>query len=207
MLGAAMDGQISVGGVTANLDASFSDIVDRLEFSVMLNYRAEKDKLSLNLDTIFMALGADTPNGLATVDFDQTLIEGSAGWKVHENFELVGGLRYNELDGTLRGRATATPIYASQDASWIDPFVGAWARLPLAPSFALILRGDVGGFGVGSEMAYQAAAYLRYQTSGTLSFVAGWRYLDQRYEDGEGARRFVYDVATQGPTVGITWNF
>ncbi|MBE2215350.1 MAG: hypothetical protein IAE82_15865 [Opitutaceae bacterium] len=207
MIGAAMDGSTTVGGITAPVDVSFSDIMDNLEFGAMANYRAEKDRLSLNLDVIFMGLGFDGPNGRSALDFDQIMVEGSTGWRLSDNVEILGGARYNKLDGSVRLLDTEEPRSASQDKSWVDPFVGAWARVPLSQSFAILLRGDVGGFGVGSEMAYQFAGYLRYQTSGSVSIVAGWRYLDQDYEEGEGARRFVYDVTTQGPVLGLGWHF
>ena len=39
----------------------------------------------------------------------------------------------------------------SGSVDWVDPFVGARLRQLLAPGQNLTLRGDVGGFDVGSD--------------------------------------------------------
>ena len=205
-LGASMDGEVEVRGIPVTVDVPFSDIWSNLEFGAMFNYRAEKDRLSLNADLIYMGLGGSSPNGLAEIDFDQWMVEGSAGWRLGEAIEVIGGLRYNDLDAKLQTRGPGG-LTASQGKSWVDPFVGARAIVPLSGSFSLIARGDVGGFGVGSEMAWQVAAYLRYATSNSVSIILGYRCLDMEYEDGEGANRFVYDMTIQGPAFGVTWRF
>ena len=90
-LGAAMDGTVAIGPIEAEVDMSFSDIVSNLEFGAMANYRGEKGKFSLGLDIIYMGLGATTESGLAEVDFDQWMVEGTAGWRLTDIIEVFGG--------------------------------------------------------------------------------------------------------------------
>ncbi len=69
------------------------------------------------------------------------------------------------------------------------------------------LRGDIGGFGVGSDFAWQAIATLRWQFSPRTGVGLAYRHLDMDYEDGKGANRFLYDVATSGPALGVVFTF
>ena len=69
------------------------------------------------------------------------------------------------------------------------------------------MRGDVGGFGVGSDFAWQAFPYLGWQFAQWGSLQAGYRWVDMDYETGSGANRFKYDMLYRGPQVGITVRF
>jgi opacity protein-like surface antigen len=204
-LGAAMDGTAGIGNLEVPVDMSFSDIVDNLELGAMAHYRAEKAKLSLNLDVIYMGLGG-TVLGLGDIDFDQWLVEGTAGWRTSDKVELFAGVRYNDIAAKVAIGGSA-PMTIKRGESWYDPIVGARLWLPLSGAFSCIVRGDVGGFGVGSDFSWQLGAYLRYATTSNSSLLVGYRYLDMDYESGEGAGRFLYDMTIQGPAVGFNWNF
>lgn len=205
-LGAAMDGTVAIGPIEAEVDMSFSDIASNLEFGAMANYRGEKGQFSLGLDVIYMGLGATTEGGLAELDFDQWMVEGTAGWRLTDIIEVFGGVRYNDLSANIALLLPESPS-VSRGRSWFDPIVGARAWIPLSSSLDLILRGDIGGFGVGSELTWQLAAHLRYHFSESFSALLGYRYLVTDYEDGQGLNRFVYDMTTQGPTLGLSWRF
>ena len=80
---------------------------------------------------------------------DQWLVEPTLSYRVNEYFEPLAGVRYNHLNGELRGPGILpTPVIPSGIQDWWDPIVGANLRLPLGKGFSLNLRGDVGGFGV-----------------------------------------------------------
>ncbi len=66
------------------------------------------------------------------------------------------------------------------------------------------LYGDVGGFGVSSDLTWQAYGGLGFQLNDWFSAQAGYRYLLEDFDDGS----FVYDVALHGPLIGVsilTW--
>ena len=54
---------------------------------------------------------------------------------------------------------------SSAGKSWIDPFVGVHFMAPLAERWWFGARGDVGGFGVGSDLAWQAYADIGFNAS------------------------------------------
>lgn len=211
VFGAAMDGRSGVGNAVVDIDAGFSDILDNLETGFMGMYRGTYGRYSVTFDGIFMALGANGtgPSGFATgdVDMDQLALEADFGYAVTEQFTVFAGLRYNDLSLET---STVGPLGSrSREASksWIDPVVGAHFTLPLSDPWSLNLRGDVGGFGVGSELAWQGIATLRWQATPSFGVLAAYRYIDMDYEDGDGNAAFIYDVSISGPALGFVFTF
>ena len=85
--------------------------------------------------------------------------------------------------------------------------MGARFRLPLGKKFSFNVSGDVGGFGVNSNIAWQAFPYFSWQFAKWGSVQAGYRWLYIDYETGSGLDRFKYEVLTQGPQLGLTVHF
>lgn len=86
---------------------------------------------------------------------------------------------------------------------WFDPYVGLAGRYNLSPAAYLMARADVGGFGLGSQLTWQAYGAVGYQFTRRIYGEAGYRAL---YVDYRRAG-FVYDVYTKGAqiTVGVTF--
>ncbi|MCU0975034.1 MAG: hypothetical protein MUC71_01815 [Steroidobacteraceae bacterium] len=207
-----MDGTAGVGPVEASVDVGFSDILDNLEMAFLGTYRASKGPLSLTMDVVYMGLGETVrgPGGLVTadIDMDQTALEGTAGWALTEQFVLFGGLRYVDLSVDVQARTPQGDLgAASGSESWVDPIVGARYTIPFNDQWSLALRGDIGGFGIGSDFAWQAAAAVRWQASPRVGVLAAYRYVDMDYEDGSGAGFFKYDMSISGPALGVVFTF
>jgi opacity protein-like surface antigen len=210
--GSAMEGTVGIGPVSAEAEMSFSDILDDLEFGFMGAYRASRDRYSIAVDAIYMGLGATEkgPGGAlkADIDVDQIGLEADFGYAVGERVTLFGGLRYVSLDAELRVTGPlGNELTASEEQDWVDPVVGAIYSWPFADQWTLNLRGDIGGFGVGSDFAWQGMATLRWQFSPRTSLGIAYRYLDMDYEDGKGSDYFKYDMATSGPAMGVIFTF
>ncbi len=91
----------------------------------------------------------------------------------------------------------------SKSNDWFDPYVGLRGRYQFAEKLYATARGDIGGFGIGSDLTWQIYGALGYEVSHTIFAEVGYRYLFIDYRD-EG---LIYDVATRGfqVTVGITF--
>lgn len=208
----SMEGTIGIGDVEAEADLSFSDLLENLEIGFMGTYRASRDRYSVVVDAIYMGLGMvqKGPAGIvkSDVDVDQIGLEVDLGYELSEAFTVLGGARYVDLDTHIR---VSGPLDASasahQEYDWIDPVVGLQWHRPLSDRWSVMLHGDAGGFGVGSQFAWQAIAVLRWQFSSTAGAALAYRYLDIDYEEGRGANRFKYDVATSGPALGLVFTF
>jgi opacity protein-like surface antigen len=206
--GAALDGTTGVGNVTADVDASFSDILDNLEMGFMGAYRGKRDRYSIAADFVYMGLGATErgPGGVleADIDVDQVALEVSAGYEVIDRLTLFGGLRYNALSTELEVRGPLGNVErAEADESWVDPLIGAHYTIPINDTWSASLRGDIGGFGVGSDFAWQGVATLRWQVTPRVGTALAYRYIDMDYEDGG----FTYDMSISGPALGVVFSF
>jgi len=216
-MGAAIDGKAQIGPVEVPVDLSISDVFGALEFGAMAAYRAENDTWSFSADATFMGLaGSDTTEGgrlNGTIDVDQFTLMGTFGRRVSENTELLFGLAYFDLSTDLRVTSTGgvpVDLAASRDVDWIDPTIGLRYNRPINDNWRLNLRGDIGGFGVGSDLMYHLLANVQWQASETVGMVFGYRLIDFDYEEGAsglGGNYQRYDLTEQGPLVGVSISF
>lgn len=178
------------------------------------------------------------PGGLATLsgnvkaDYEQAIIEVGAAYEILSGvspglgsaaFDVLAGGRYWNQETTV---AANTEISAPLDAlpiiggrrvarsgsvDWVDPFIGARLRQQLAPGQNLTLRGDIGGFDVGSEFTWQVLATYDFQLCVTdrytLDGYLGYRALSVDYSQGSGNNRYEFDALMQGPVMGVTMRF
>jgi len=129
-------------------------------------------------------------------------------------FDVLAGARYTYLGvsaNTKLGvdeRAFKRDVDGSHD--WVDPFIGGRLMLGIADSVDFTLRGDIGGFGVGSDFTWNTQALVGYRFTllgAKAEAWGGYRALSQDYTDGSGHKAFKWDVIMHGPVLGmsITW--
>jgi hypothetical protein len=199
------------------VDASISDVLDNLEFGAMLAYRVNNDTWSFMGDATFMGLGAhethDTPlDGTVKgeIDVDQVTLMATFGRRWTEHLEFLFGLAYVGLSADVSLRSTSggpLDVAAGKDADWIDPTIGLQYNRPLGDAWRLNLRGDVGGFGVGSDLMYHLLASARWQATDTVGAFFGYRLISYDYEEGSGRNYQHYDLTEQGPMLGVSVSF
>ena len=95
--------------------------------------------------TRFTMPHGDSPGIPVAID----LIAGARYWYQQANVSFNWAGRSNIADLVVGARGLA--IAKSGTVDWTDPLIGARARLMIAPGQNLFVRGDVGGFGVGSK--------------------------------------------------------
>ena len=133
---------------------------------------------------------------------------GSPAWANQMfTFDLLAGGRYTHLKIELDFKRIG-----NQDKSkdWVDPFVGAATQIGLTDKLSFRVRGDVGGFGVGSDITLNGVGLLGYKVrpfglDGTLA--AGYRALYQDYTDGSGRNKFTWNMTLHGPVLGLAVTF
>lgn len=168
-----------------------------------------------------------TVGGALDLNFQMAILEAGAAYEVFRSgplaVDLLGGVRYwhqkadlsVDLVGTLDLAGLeitgARALARSGSVDWLDPLVGARVRYAVAPGHDLFLRGDVGGFGAGSEFSWQAIAgysfdFANYQGI-TFSGILGYRALYVDYAKGEGRTRYEFDILQHGPVLGVSMRF
>lgn len=95
---------------------------------------------------------------------------------------------------------TALPgeeLHASK--AWVDPFIGFRGRVGLNDRLYLTGRGDIGGFGVSSDLAWNVYGALGTDLTERTCVEVGYRYYQNEYASGA----FLYDAALHGPFIGV----
>ena len=153
-LGVALDGAVTVGE-RLRTSTSAPQKCSTFSSSQPWIYRYQTEPWSLQVDVIYASLtGEDGAQGgaRAKVDLDQAMIEINGGYRVHENIELIAGARYWEYETDIGLFTTgAATQRAAGDESWLDPLIGARLTIPIGSNWEFVARGDIGGFGVGSD--------------------------------------------------------
>jgi len=199
---ASMSGTAGLGPIDADVDVGFDKILDNLNFGAMGAVRVGYDRWAVSTDVIYMDV--EGSEGSFNAKVQQWMVQPQLEYRICEHFGLYAGARYNSIDLELDGPLGVNP---SNTESWWDPVVGARVSLPLGNKFTFNVSGDVGGFGVGSDLTWQAFPYFSWQFTRWGSLQVGYRLLYTDYENGSGLNRFKYDILTHGPQLGVTFHF
>lgn len=206
---AGMDGTMVVANIEEDVDVPFSTIMDNLDLALMGHFDMRNDRWVLSSDLIFVDLehSEDLEEGTVTAGLDLTLFELVGGYRVSPAIALLAGARWVDMGAELRYAGAVIDDAAGAGSSWIDPLVGIHVLAPLSERWWLGVRGDVGGFGVGSELTWQAYADIGFKASGLVSIVLGYHALDMDYEDGAGLSFVGLDLLVSGPQLGVAFTF
>ena len=201
---AGLSGDVTAHGVPAHLNASFGDIFDHLDVAAAGRATMGYDRWFMSTEFSYLKLKASVP--AARANFEQWLVEPSLGYQVCNHFAAFAGARYNNLSGDVSVTGPLGNIRSTIGTQeWWDPIIGGLVSVPLIGN-ALTLDGrfDIGGFGVGSDLTWQAYPYLSWRFAKWGSAQLGYRWLGTDYETGSGTSKCRYDVVVQGPQVGLT---
>lgn len=177
----------------------------------MFYFEATNDNWAVTSDLIYMKLGQDVVPGNIVTGGDVTMKQ--TAWEV-AGFKRI--IRYLEagLGGRLVSLYTGLDIETinesgegSASKTWFDPIVIFRSQGAIREKWILQFRGDIGGFGLGSDFSWQVQAYAGYRFSKLIQATIGYRYIGIDYDKGERLDRFVYDIDTYGPVVRIGFNF
>ncbi|MFM8746300.1 MAG: hypothetical protein ACKOED_06490 [Aestuariivirga sp.] len=210
-----LSGQTGVFGFPPqDVDISFADIWEKLDFAIMGIGEARKGPFVLGMDVTYSKLSADpaTPFGILaqTVDVTVTswMVTGAAGYAVLDTDELgidlfAGGRLWSVQNDFALNGGLLDGIEADDGASWVDPLAGAKLRWNLTPDIYATGWAFIGGFGVGSDLMWDVMAGAGYKFTDNVSVFAGYRAASVDYS-GDG---FVYDVVEKGPVMAAVFQF
>jgi hypothetical protein len=214
-----MEGDMGIGPADATgVNVPFSDIFDNLEEAFTIHFEAmHRSNWGFFLDYSGLDISASgalaAPPRTITIDFASTFIEAGGVYRIKNgphNFDMLGGVRYTKLEPDLTtAPIPPSPIPPGQKFSltedWYDPIVGVRYFYDFGNKWMFSARGDIGGFGVGSDFTWNVVALVHFQPWKNVGFVAGYRVLDQDYEDGTGLNRFKWDMRMSGPGLGLNF--
>lgn len=220
----SLDGNVTVKGQRSDADMPFSDIISSINIGFMFDFEARKDRLGFFVNPIYAVLSGDqTVSGVST-DVTMNMFVGSFGVDYQLGpyglsstsdgvapavtvFPYIGG-RYTYLGMTINQKDFQ---YTDGSQSWLDPIVGIRTIFDFTERWSFTLAGNIGGFGVGSDFAWEASGYFGYRFSlwgeDNANFLFGYQALYQDYKKGSGSDLFAFDATMQGPVLGLSIGF
>jgi hypothetical protein len=236
---AGLNGDVTVKGRTAEVDIGPLEVLEDLDGVPWMSYtEARAGRLALYSDIVYAPLdigisrtrsfGGVTIDAAAELAIEQLVIEAGAAYEIARlgsstALDLLAGARYWRQEASIHLALTGTldlagltlsrtrAIARAGDVDWVDPLFGLRLRHQVAPGQELLLRGDVGGFGAGSEFSWNVIGAYSFEVGVyygvTVSGVLGYRALAVDFEKGSGANRYDYDVVQHGPLIGLTARF
>jgi hypothetical protein len=216
----ALDGNARVKGIEADVDLSFGDILDDLSLAGMLLADFQRGRFGVAVNTVYARLTPENNVGPFEIKTTSDLVQLGVGpyyrlvdWTYRTSpsgkpmrliVEPELGFRFTYLRAELDVRNGGPTVDESE--SWVDPLIGSRFGLDLSDHWNLTAEANVGGFGVGSDLAWNAQAFLGYQTSlfgVPTTLAAGYRALHQDYDHDD----FEWDVTMHGPVLGAVLRF
>ncbi|HRK35541.1 MAG TPA: hypothetical protein PLJ47_13170 [Candidatus Hydrogenedentes bacterium] len=208
----AIKSKISIGDTTSESDVKFGDLLDHLKFAGTLHAEARNGRWGIFADLNYAKLGEATEKRVGEglkrlnidvkVDFEQTLAEAGGFYRFGGDkhaFDLLGGGRYIYMGTDV----DVGPLGVGADKDWFDPFVGGRYVTKLTDRWAFTLRGDVGGFGVGTDLTWNAVAMFRYRMTKHSEIGFGYRHMDIDAGDDDGS----FESVMTGPMIGMGFRF
>jgi hypothetical protein len=210
----AIDGDIGIGPITAPVDISFSDTLDDLDMAYMFTAEAGYGRWSLTADFIFGEFSNEIVRAGPIInrisyEYSQWVLTPSVGYRVIENdgsaMDVFAGVRITNFDTTLASLFTSgLQIQRSADDTWTDPIIGIRGQAGLNGRFVLRYNADIGGFGVSSDLVWQAFLGLGYQISDNATLALGYRGTGVDYSSDTFS---TLDVINHGPVLGFEYRF
>lgn len=212
-----LNGEVGMFGLPPReVDLPFSDVIKDLDFAAMGMAVARNGRFSLGVDATYTNVGStvsvNSPLGVLARKIDATntslMITGFGGYALYDTeaarLEIIAGGRvwsvnneFNLKDGILADRSF------SENATWVDPLVGARLRVDILPEVYVSGWAMIGGFGAGSELMWDLMGGAGYRFNDYFSLFAAYRANSVDYSnDG-----FVYDVVQQGPALALVFDF
>ncbi len=199
-------GVVKALGETVNPGTSYSD----LTWGVHAEATKSNWVLALGGDYLSLKGDAVVEGGTTTANIEvkQYIVDGTVGFRVGSpvrSFAFVGGVRYQDLEGTttVQGEAPTT----GKDSFW-DPYVGMRLHWDANPKFPIVLSGNVGGFQISDvSLSWRATVAGGYRISDNFAISGGWRWYDVEYNTPSGPDQFIWDVNQNGPFLGLTAGF
>lgn len=204
----SIDGDSTVGPVTAPLLIDFGDSIKDLDMAFTVHFEANKGDWTLFTEYQYVLIRptqelSDVTS--MTIDFRNYMFELGGAYTFNRGerstWEGIGGLRYTRQDlKTTLNPADATLVDVSEN--WTDGFIGLRNIYKISDNWLLLSRADIGAGG--SDFVWNASVMADYRFNEWGSAFIGYKAMGYDYNNGEtGLNAYAYDAVQKGPLVGL----
>lgn len=171
-----------------------------LEQALLLAFRVEKGRFSLEGGYLYAGLSGDAEQPDFKLSVDTNIVDLRAGYKVARDFYIEGGARYLGFDvsGTIGDHSEQT-----WQPEIIEPVVGFTYRPRLSKTWRFVLHGDVGGVITGDSTTAVATAKFEWQPAKHFLLALGGTLMYLKTEGDTRNGDVELDQTLVGPVIGI----
>jgi hypothetical protein len=206
LMGAALDGTSVVRGREAEVDISAGDIFDHLDLGFMGMLAARKGNWGISTDFVFMDLDVESQLPPADLSPSLTIFQVNGVRKLSAAADVTFGVRGTRTQARIDFKAPIN-VQVEKSRTWASPVAGVVLRTPGEHRVHATLLADIGGFGLGSDLTWQIFPTVGVKLGKHVSLEAGYRWMSDDYETGEGTDHFEWNILYQGPVGGIAFRF
>ena len=219
-----IEGPVRVGNVKADVDISFSDILNHLDMAFMGFIEHRRGRWSFIGDVAYLDVSAvkhKARNRITSINLDikasEIMAEGFIGYRVLEQdygdaqfgLDLLGGARYNKIKVELDDRAILLGLTSSSDRrpekDWVDGVVALRAQYGRNIGWGVSFWADIGN---GSDSSsYQLFGIVSYRFKNKIRVNFGYRLYSYEFSGRSRGIKFKADLDYPGPMIGVSYRF
>ncbi len=209
-----LEGDVRIANTSAEFEADFSDLLEQLNFALMVRTEAWKGSVGFYLDPVYAEVEAESAGGVSA-DLTTELLIADFGMLYRALDSRSDEGRARILDLSFGGRYyhlsndVDFAVLADREASTdlLDVTLGARYAMELNDRLGFMVDADIGGFDLGgsaTDLAWSAEALGSFRCGASGRLWAGYRTLD--IDDDKGGARG-NELELSGPILGYQFRF
>jgi hypothetical protein len=210
---AGINGDMTLGPHEVNFNVPFKDIFHNLKFGVMATEEIRKGRIVFLSDQLYLKVGAQKVKEIAgfppvlTVNASNNTFywDNEIGYRGvatdRFNLDALVGMQYWYVSTSLSANPALTDSGVhSQSVGFVNPVLAMRAQFKIYKGIGGFVKGDIGGYGVGSDLTGQALAGIGFQVK-KVGLDLGYRrlYLNQTHKE------LSQQITLQGLFLGATF--
>lgn len=212
-----MKSTVGAKGYKTEVDSSFSDALDKVDFAGMLVMEAVfENKYGIMTDLNMISLKDQEAYRGITLDGGTNMFFGNASlfYRLmsrplksnpagYMNLDVMAGFNYWNLDLDLRASALGGSRHLYESADWFDFIAGLRTQIRFDEKWTFVMQGRLGK-GEDTHSTWDVAARIGYRIGNNSSLTLGYRAVYVNHETNNG---FVFKTTMQGPVLGVVFSF
>ena len=180
-----VSGSVTADPLTIPINSDFSELLDNLQPSGFISVTAEKGQWGVYGDFQYIQLaGTGTGRAGTTLELKNLIGEVDVTHRPAgiPTLRFLLGVRVYSVDQTL---TISDGEPATANTTVADPILGAIGQWALGEKFDFEVRGDIGGFGIGSEFTSQMSGLFLWRVGEKIRIPFGYRVISYQIRSGD----------------------
>lgn len=206
------------GGPPIDFEVPFGDIISDLKFGLMGELYANRGRFGMAFKFNYLNVTDDSSysGNIVNANIGTDIVMGVndllASWAVHDEVQLVAGVRHIhakidvKIEATLLGDPLVNEEFTATDTDQFDYLIGFNYGHFFTPKWGILVMADIAVVG-DSDRDYSVDIRGLYHISDLNNFWFGYRYMNIGTDSTEGGVNYTVDMSQSGPMVGWAFTF